>query len=232
MTEAIDPRLVQVPGTDYAVIRGDSALGAWALRNGDIRGEPNFPHLECVKALRPGDLFLDIGAFCGNSSIYALDRGCEVIAIEAYEDAFAALQINCPDAKCIHACVGDGSLLRPTGRNVENGNNRGCSMVEIGGAIPSLRIDELNLHRIDLCKIDTEGAEVRVLNGARETIRRCRPPILIECYDRALAMHGFTRNDLLNWLWGESYAISVAIGSANDGRVDFLCTPAPKSLML
>ena len=41
-------------------------------------------------------------------------------------------------------------------------------------------IDSLNLKRVDLIKIDVEGMEMEVLQGAAETISRCKPVLLIE----------------------------------------------------
>ena len=41
-------------------------------------------------------------------------------------------------------------------------------------------IDALQLPRIDLLKIDVEGMEFEVLQGARESIERCRPEIVVE----------------------------------------------------
>ena len=48
--------------------------------------------------------------------------------------------------------------------------------------VPSCTIDDLaaQLDRVDLVKIDVEGAEVDVIAGMRETIERCRPAILLE----------------------------------------------------
>ena len=43
-----------------------------------------------------------------------------------------------------------------------------------------LTIDSLQLARIDLLKIDVEGMELEVLEGARESILRSRPEILVE----------------------------------------------------
>ena len=36
--------------------------------------------------------------------------------------------------------------------------------------------------RPDLIKIDTEGTEVKVLAGARETLTSCRPIVIFECF--------------------------------------------------
>ncbi|MBP7038995.1 MAG: FkbM family methyltransferase [Bacteroidales bacterium] len=36
-------------------------------------------------------------------------------------------------------------------------------------------LDSLNIEKMDLVKIDVEGHEMEVLEGARETLRRCRP---------------------------------------------------------
>ncbi len=46
--------------------------------------------------------------------------------------------------------------------------------------VHALRLDSLNLTRLDLLKIDVEGAELDVLAGVAETIRRCKPYIMAE----------------------------------------------------
>lgn len=57
--------------------------------------------------------------------------------------------------------------------------------------VPMTRLDtvvaEQNLTRVDLMKIDVEGAEVRTLNGALNTITNHRPNILLEVTDAASA---------------------------------------------
>jgi FkbM family methyltransferase len=46
--------------------------------------------------------------------------------------------------------------------------------------VPVLPLDELELDRLDLLKIDVEGMERDVVLGAEKTIRRCRPFLFIE----------------------------------------------------
>jgi hypothetical protein len=46
-------------------------------------------------------------------------------------------------------------------------------------AVKAIRIDDLSLPRVDLIKIDVE-AELDVLEGARDTIGRCRPYLLVD----------------------------------------------------
>jgi hypothetical protein len=41
-------------------------------------------------------------------------------------------------------------------------------------------IDGLGLQRLDLLKLDLEGMEAEALDGARETIERCKPVLFIE----------------------------------------------------
>lgn len=42
------------------------------------------------------------------------------------------------------------------------------------------RLDDLELDEVDYIKMDCEGYEYRILQGAEQTIRRCRPVIVIE----------------------------------------------------
>lgn len=49
-----------------------------------------------------------------------------------------------------------------------------------GHRVPIMRIDDLELERVDFIKIDAEDCEPQVLLGAFETIRKHAPPMLIE----------------------------------------------------
>jgi FkbM family methyltransferase len=46
--------------------------------------------------------------------------------------------------------------------------------------VDMLTLDSLELARIDLIKIDVEGMELQVLEGARESIRRSKPHLVVE----------------------------------------------------
>jgi FkbM family methyltransferase len=46
--------------------------------------------------------------------------------------------------------------------------------------VPMVSIDSLALERVDLIKLDVEGMELDVLQGARDTIKRCAPVMLVE----------------------------------------------------
>jgi FkbM family methyltransferase len=50
--------------------------------------------------------------------------------------------------------------------------------------IESARLDDLTLQDIGFIKIDVEGFETEVLQGARETIRQSRPIIIVELEER------------------------------------------------
>jgi FkbM family methyltransferase len=50
--------------------------------------------------------------------------------------------------------------------------------------VEAVRLDDLDLPDIGFMKIDVEGFEHEVLDGARETVRRCRPVMLIEMEER------------------------------------------------
>jgi len=65
--------------------------------------------------------------------------------------------------------------------------NSGATHVRPGreGSIPLRRLDDYDLDELDLLKVDVEGYERRVLEGARETLSRCRPVVIVEQKDFA-----------------------------------------------
>jgi hypothetical protein len=73
----------------------------------------------------------------------------------------------------------------------------GGSHVGSGGAtVSSMRLDTWarneGLDRLDLVKLDVEGVELAVLDGAAETLRRFRPIVVVECNPVALSRFGDT----------------------------------------
>lgn len=53
--------------------------------------------------------------------------------------------------------------------------------------VPVVRVDDLALDSVDLIKIDVEGHEREVIDGAQDTIRRERPVLLVEIEQRHFA---------------------------------------------
>src|SRR5262249_22498904 len=56
----------------------------------------------------------------------------------------------------------------------------GLSAEADGEIVPVLTVDGLELSRCDLLKIDVQGMELAVLQGAAATIARCRPMLYVE----------------------------------------------------
>ncbi len=64
-----------------------------------------------------------------------------------------------------------------------------------------------NIKRIDIIKIDVEGAEFNVLKGAESTLRTFRPTIFFESADELTEGFNYTTSDLICYLKGFDYTI-------------------------
>lgn len=145
----------------------------------------------CCQA-RPGDVFLDVGAFTGSTAIYFADKvqgagesGGKVYSFEPAPDTFAKLEKNVaalPNVVCVHSGVGDAvgtAFLSGAGVSA---HLRG----QEGTPVPVCTVDsfvgEAGLARVDFIKMDIEGLEPRALAGARKTIERFHPRLAICIY--------------------------------------------------
>jgi hypothetical protein len=68
-------------------------------------------------------------------------------------------------------------------------------------------LNENPLARLDIMKIDVEGAELRLLRGAVETLRKYRPVLLFEVAEGTLKRQGGSPKALLAFLHSENYLI-------------------------
>lgn len=66
-------------------------------------------------------------------------------------------------------------------------------------------VDRVGLEKVAFIKADVEGAEPAVLDGAKETLRRHRPVLLLEIEDRHLAKYGGCSTDVLERLGDYGY---------------------------
>jgi FkbM family methyltransferase len=148
-------------------------------------------------AVRQGDIVLDCGANVGVYTRDALAAGAKlVVAIEPAPENLECLRRN------FAAEVDAGRVvIYPKGvwdkddlltLNVDPNNSAADSfIIQREGSrgvqkIPLTTIDklaaELKLERVDLIKMDIEGAEPNALDGARETLRRYKPRLTISAY--------------------------------------------------
>ena len=152
-----------------------------------------------------GAVAIDCGANIGAHTIewaIAMTGWGSVIAIEAQERVYYALAgniaiNNCFNAFALHAAVSSepgtmtipnpnylvpssfGSLeLRQSTRNEFIGQKIDYAANTV--VIRKLTLDEINLPRVDFIKIDIEGMELEALEGARQTIDRSQPIMLLE----------------------------------------------------
>ena len=76
-------------------------------------------------------------------------------------------------------------------------------------SVRTMRLDELvqseKLSRVDVIKMDIEGAELAALHGAGETIRQFHPVMVLELSDRALQHQNSTSADVLALLAQHGY---------------------------
>jgi len=102
------------------------------------------------------------------------------------------------------ACIGNTRDLVKLKIKVKN---RGKNHVIGSGNIPTLLIDDLNLTECNLIHLDIEGYEFFALKGAIETIKRCRPIVAIEFFQKCATRFNYTLDDVENFLFGLGYKL-------------------------
>lgn len=138
-------------------------------------------------------VILDIGANIGSHSVYwALEKNAKKIyAYEPLESTYEILakniELNHLEDKVKTFNYGLFNLdtkASVSSFNVTNVGNTSFAPSS-GGNFELRRLDSIKIpEKIDLIKIDVEGAEVEVLIGAMNTIRQNKPVIVIESFNR------------------------------------------------
>lgn len=161
------------------------------------------------RCLAPDAVVVDGGAHVGVLTVLAASLCPEgrVFAFEPAPDSHAHLVANLAANGATNATAEACALYDRDGEvtlDVSVAYPAGAHVAESGGAaVPAVRLDTWasgrGLTRLDLVKLDVEGAELAALAGAEQTIRRLRPVVVVECNPVALRRFGgASYRDLLN----------------------------------
>jgi len=140
------------------------------------------------KVLRSGDVAIDVGANIGALTVPMAKLVGEQGKVWAFEASDANLKLlyknieqnNLSKVEVLPFAASDKSgFLKVDKQSALHAYSR-RDINEGEFEVSCMTIDELKLAKVKLIKIDVDGHELQVLNGAVETIKRCRPIIYIE----------------------------------------------------
>jgi FkbM family methyltransferase len=198
-----------VPYVGGAVLAAPKAAPS-ALRQGKFGLAELYEQTFCLHVLRREDLFCDVGANAGVYTVLASKAvGCRSVAFEPVPRTFAVLMQNVwandiagrvdarqcgvgREAAMLHFTTELGSMnhvvQQPADRTVE---------------VPVATLDQLLEGRVPrVIKVDVEGFESAVIDGARATLSHPDCAAVIMEVVRALERYGHTREQVIAQMGG------------------------------
>lgn len=175
-------------------------------------------------------VLIDVGASTGMFALLAAHHlGMTGIAFEPFAEAHAVLTENIwlnglqdrikTRAAAVGSQSGVGELFITNDRD-KAGLNRLNQQVanhdNTPQAVPVVTLDEVCKDITPtLIKVDVEGGELDVVKGAEQTIKRCKPLMLLECSTDMVPAYGYETDDLRGLLrsWG------ATVTQADDGNI-------------
>ena len=150
-----------------------------------------------LENVKTWDCMVDGGAHVGAWSVAFADKFKKVVAVELAPDMSECLAENVrnfPNVEVVNAALSDKDAMvgwAPDDRPLST-----VRRVTEGDSVRTLRIDALDLPSLGLLKLDLQGYDYFALNGARSTLRRCRPVVVFEWKDRCAKRYGVQKNQI------------------------------------
>lgn len=239
-----DPQSIRCTKMGHWIPSYDTHIGKWVEDAGRLDCD-GYLLPRILPLIKPGDVVIDVGANIGDHThAYAkavlgdgVDTG-RVLAFEPNPVPFECLMRNMRGhghVECIPKglsnLMGFGSIVQSS--NVGASHVIGAVRVDPEGvvtigddqqhaSIELTTLDSYHLGKCDLIKIDAEGFEYAILQGAWETITKCRPIIVMEINKGALARNGVMPEDIYNWMALRGYEVR---GVEPGEQFDIFCMP-------
>jgi FkbM family methyltransferase len=190
--------------------------------------DPELEYLERV--LSPGKVFIDVGANFGVYTLIAsklVGEHGRVFAFEPTAESFQVLQQNLALTNFSNVRAFQVALAQTTGkaRLYHSSDPRGNSLGRDPGcgdkgedvqteALDNL-FDENGIDRLDVMKVDVEGAEELVLRGAIRSITMHKPVVIFEYNPGCAARLGLSPGGARDFLESLGYEFAVVGDRAN-----------------
>ena len=166
------------------------------------------------RELHPGDLFIDVGANAGVYAIWAAECGAEVIAVEPSNDSLPRLReniaLNGYDITVLPVALGPTKGTSPFTVGLDDVNKFAFNVS--GPVVVSVETDTLDdvigARTAAGVKIDVEGAELLVLEGAPVALKEHRIRLLqLEWNDTSVRTLGQDRRPVVELLGASGYQL-------------------------
>lgn len=154
--EALKPILTRLVPKDGVVLEVGAHVGHWTLRLAE--------HAALILAVEPNP---DSASVLRRNLAINDITNVEVLEVAAWDENGVHLQLDDPNQ---HTAGGSTRTL-PT---------------DDAGDVLSARLDDVvadTLERLDLVKLDVEGADLHALRGMARLLKKHRPVLFIECHD-------------------------------------------------
>jgi FkbM family methyltransferase len=154
--------------------KGDEKL------HGDI---PTLAHLDehVFPLVKDKSIAVQAGGAMGMWAKRMSQLFAQVYTFEPNPQSAYCCSFNCPEENVhvYNAALGCERQFVKVG-TPGNEINYGANHVIGAGAVPTIVLDDWNFQVLNLLMLDIEGYELFALTGAIETIKRCRPVIVLE----------------------------------------------------
>jgi FkbM family methyltransferase len=173
---------------DDITLTGDVALHSHYVRQLKEAERESATLRLFTETVRPGMTVLDIGAHLGHFSLIAAKRGAQVIAFEPNPETLPYLRRNLEangvtdSVRLVQRAVGAkaGAVTFYTSSDGEQSSLHAHEAAEGAVTVEMTPVDdETSGLRVDVIKMDVEGAEVAALEGMRRTLAEASPEMLM-----------------------------------------------------
>ena len=152
----------------------------------------------------PGEIILDIGSAIGSYALPAVCSGAEVYAFSSPNHAVLLKHNLALNPGALARChVMEHGLYSAQGFLTCDGSHYYFQADDPGDlgehGLRVMRLDDLGIHNVGMMKIDVEGAEVEVLKGGEQTIRKYTPRVLVENH---VFMQADLEKEVIKWFEG------------------------------
>lgn len=180
-----------------------------------------------TRLIKKGDFVIDIGAHEGRHLavfINLADDG-KVFAFEPLPKQYSHLceKFNKPNVKIFNVALSDSSGIVDFYENETSPEESGLKIRIYNKKDANVLIQKVNATtleqtaseflKIDYIKIDAEGAEIQILNGGRNVIKKHKPIISIEYGYPSYSVYGLSKESLYDFCLSMDYNIFDIYGN-------------------